>query len=240
VRALVLLLLLANLLFAAWALWVAPVRAPLAGHATPSAADGGEIRLLREAAVTSGPAVQGSASLDLSDAALACVSAGPYVERPVAEQAEARLAQLGFAVRLRASRETVRVGEWVRVADLATPEDAANALAQLQAAGAADAYLLTEEAPGTVISLGVYTEPERAEQARTLAKMAGFEPQTVERTREADAYWLDIDRQASAGLPTLEQLGADAAGRLPGIDLRRCPAGEGPAGASEATAPAEP
>lgn len=238
-RALVLLLLLANLLFAAWVHWVAPSRAPAAGRPTPSATDPGAIRLLREAEVAAETADgAGDAALDLADAALACVSVGPYLERPVAEQAEARLVRLGFAVRLRESREPVRVGDWVRVEDLATPEDAANALAQLQAAGIADAYVLTEEAPGTVISLGVFTEPERAEQARMIAKMSGFEPRTVERTREADVLWLDIDRQASAGLPSLEQLGADSEGRLPGIGLRSCPAME-PPGEAQAE-PAQP
>jgi len=70
--------------------------------------------------------------------------------------------------------------------------------------------------------------------------MAGFEPQTVERTRDADVFWLDIDRLASAGLPTLEQLGADASGRLPGIGLKRCPASEAAAGVPSAAASTEP
>lgn len=238
-RALVLLLLLANLLFVAWVRWVAPPRAPVAGHATPSADGAGAIRLLREAQQPS-RADPGAGALDLDDVELACVSVGPYLERAVAEQAEARLGRLGFAVRLRESRDTVRIGEWVRVADLATPEDAANALAQLQAAGVADAYILSDEAPGTVISLGVFTEPARAEQARAIAMMAGFEPQTVERTRDADVYWLDIDRQASAGLPTVGQLGADASGRLEGVGLRRCPAGAAPDGEPVEPAPPNP
>ena len=220
-RALVLLLLLANLLFAAWAYWVAPPPAPAEGRATPSAMNTGEIRLLREAPVVSGDAAR--AGLDLSDGALACVSAGPFLERGQAEQVESRLVRLGFAVRLRESREAVNVGDWVRVEDLATPEDAANALAQLQAAGIADAYVLTEEAPGTVISLGVFTEPARAEQVETIARMAGFAARTVERTREADVLWLDIDRQASAGLPSPEQLGAGAPDQRPAVGLRRCP-----------------
>ena len=240
-RSLALLLLLANLLFAAWVHWVAPTRAPAAGRAVPSASDPGAIRLLREAPAPSAAVADAAgAALDLDDAALACVSVGPYLEPPLAEQAEARLVGLGFAVRLRESRERVRVGDWVRVEDLATPEDAANALAQLKAAGAADAYVLAEEPPGTVISLGVFTEPERAEQARVIAKMLGFEPRTLERTREADVSWLDIDRQASAGLPSLEQLGADALGRLPGIGLRRCPAGPPPAGEAAAPGPSVP
>jgi hypothetical protein len=196
--------------------------------------------LLREAAPPQGIAPEEQTALDLADAALACVSAGPYLERAQAEQAMARLERLGFVVRLRESRDSVRTGDWVRVEDLATPEDAANALAQLQAAGIADAYLLTEEAPSTVISLGVFTEPERAEQARTIARMAGFEPRTVERTREADVSWLDIDRQASAGLPSLEQLGAEGASPLPGIGLRRCPAPDAAAAPGNAPVPPVP
>jgi len=224
VRAFFLLLLLANLLFAAWVHWIAPPQVTTAGRATPSATDANEIRLLREAQVSdeSADAADGAA-LDLADAALACVSAGPYLEQPLAEQAEARLQRLGFAVRLRSSRENVRVGDWVRVENLATPEDAANALAQLQAAGIADAYVLTEEAPATVISLGVFTDKARAEQVSIIARMSGFEPRTIERLREADVFWLDIDRQASAGLPSLEQLGGGDPSQLPAVELRRCP-----------------
>ena len=238
-RALFLLLLLANLLFAAWGYWVAPARAPAEGTATPSATDPGAIRLLREAtsAMPIGPVV--ASRLDLSDAELACVSAGPWLERPAAEQAEARLTRLGFAVRLRAAQETVRTGDWVRVEDLATPDDVANALAQLRAAGIADAYVLTDEAPGTVISLGVFTDRARAEQAATIARMSGFEPRTVERTRDAEVFWLDIDRQASAGLPSLEQLGGGADPQ-PAIDLRRCPGPTPPDAQAPAAVPPVP
>jgi len=226
VRTLALLLLLANLLFAAWAYWVAPPRAPAVGRATPAASDAGAIRLLREAPVDTAPGVSGIAS-ELTAADVTCVSAGPYLERPLAEQAEARLQALGFTVRLRAAREDVHVGDWVRVEELATPEDAANALAQLRTAGVPDAYLLGDEeapeAPGTVISLGVFADRARTEQAETIARMSGFEPRTLERTREADVFWLDIDRQESGGLPALDQLDAEAQARLPQIELQRCP-----------------
>jgi hypothetical protein len=78
-----------------------------------------------------------------------------------------------------------------------------------------------------VISLGVFTDRARAEQVAIIARMAGFEPRTVERVREADVFWLDIDRQASAGLPSLEQLGGDDPARRPAIELHRCPVPEG-------------
>ena len=247
-RALVLLLLLANLLFAAWAWWIAPSQPSASGRPTPVAADAGAIRLLREAPPSGGTSAAPDA-VDLNDAALACVSAGPYLERAQVEAVEARLRRLGFAVRVRDSHESVRTGEWVRVEDLATPEDAANALTQLQAAGIADAYLLGEEEAGNVISLGVFADPARAREVSAVARAAGFEPRTVAREREAGVFWLDIDRQASAGLPSTEQLGADAA-QLPPLELRRCPAPDavvpatatatGPGAAEPAAAPANP
>jgi hypothetical protein len=248
VRALVLLLLLANLLFAAWAWWIAPSQPSASGRPTPVATDAGAIRLLREAPPSAGTGAAPDDAVDLNDAALACVSAGPYLERAQVEAVEARLRRLGFAVRVRDSHESVRTGEWVRVEDLATPEDAANALSQLQAAGIADAYLLGEEEAGNVISLGVFTDPARAREVSAVARAAGFEPRTVEREREADVFWLDIDRQASAGLPSTEQLGADA-GQLPPLELRRCPAPDdvmpapaatGPGAAGPAAGPASP
>ena len=53
-RALFLVLLLANILFFAWTRWVAPVP-DAGGHATPSSPDTRVIRLLREEPSRSGP-----------------------------------------------------------------------------------------------------------------------------------------------------------------------------------------
>jgi hypothetical protein len=77
-----------------------------------------------------------------------------------------------------------------------------------------------------VVSVGVFTDPARAEQAAAAARAAGFEPRTVDRLRAADVSWLDIDREASAGLPSPEQLQASEATRLPPLELRTCPGPE--------------
>jgi hypothetical protein len=158
------------------------------------------------------------------------------VDRASAEQAAARLSRLGYASRSRPAREEIRVGQWVRLENLATPEDAANALDLIRSAGIADAYVIAEEGTGTIISLGVFADEARARQAVTIARMAGFEPQVVERLRPADVFWLDIDRLANAGLPALEDLqGRDPAGSPP-LELRPCPQSE-PATATEVRTP---
>ena len=133
-----------------------------------------------------------------------------------------------FERRLQAERPPLaRIDSIVRSASLVT----APAFAGFSIVESADvagertlyAYVLTEEAPATVISLGVFTDKARAEQVSIIARMSGFEPRTIERLREADVFWLDIDRQASAGLPSLEQLGGGDPSQLPAVELRRCP-----------------
>ena len=226
-RALFLLLLLANLLFLAWARWIAPP-APLAGRATPSAPDRGAIRLLREAPVGSSGSQAGATAGATTEAA-SCVSAGPYLERAQAEVAASQLQRLGFRSRLRPSTDEIRVGQWVRVPNLATAEDAANALAALQAAGLPDAEIVRDEPPGSTVSLGVFADPQRAAQAADLARRAGFTPAVSDRTRVADVFWLDVDRRENGSLPTVDML-APAAAPAPPLELRACPASDTPPG----------
>lgn len=220
-RALFLTLLLANILFLAWGRWIAPAPAP-AGHATPASPAPGRIRLLREVP-TDREVASATAASDPAQG-VACVSAGPYHNRAAAVQAAARLQGLGYTSRLRPSRDEVWVGQWVRVANLATPDDVANALATLRAAGIGDAYVLRDETPGNLISLGVFGDEQGAAEVAAIARQAGFAPEVVDRFRTAEVVWIDIDRQANAGLPDLEVLGGSKgpAGRL---ELKACPAG---------------
>jgi len=230
-RALFLLLLLANLLFLAWAQWIAPP-ATLAGQATPSAPDRKAIRLLREAPVTATrPAAPGSPPTagDVAPGAT-CVSAGPFLERAQAEVAASELTRRGFKSRLRPSTDVIRVGQWVRVSNLATAEDAANALAALKGAGLVDAEIVGGDAPANTISLGVYGDPARATQVAATARKAGFAPEVSDRTRTADVFWLDVDRLENGSLPGLDALGPGAGPAAPPLELRACPASTPPAG----------
>jgi hypothetical protein len=224
VRALFLVLLLANILFVAWVHWVAP--APeLGGRPTPSSRDPHAIRLLREAPLAqelSNPIQEAGPAAGPGDAAT-CVSGGPYQERAAAEQAVARLTALGYTSRLRSSRDQVWVGNWVRVENLATAADAENALTTLRAAGIADAYLLTDEPPGNVISLGVFGDSARTSQVVAIARQAGFTPKVNDRYRAEDVFWLDVDRVANAGLPGVDVFRGPA-GQAARFDLRACPA----------------
>jgi hypothetical protein len=225
-RALFLVLLLANILFFAWTRWVAP--APdVGGHPTPSSQGSRAIHLLREAAVgqTEPSATPASGAAMAPGEAATCVSGGPYPDRDSAGKAAARLHGLGFTSRLRPSRDQVWVGQWVRIENFATPADAENALAALRAAGIADAYLLADEPPGSVVSLGVFSDAARTAQVVAIARQGGFTPKVDDRYRTEDVFWLDVDRDSNAGLPGLEVFRGPQ-GQGPRIELRACPAAD--------------
>ena len=141
------------------------------------------------------------------------MSVGPFIDPAHAGAAAAQLERLGFTSRKRVAQDEVRVGYWVHVRDLATPADATNALATLQAAGLADAHVLAEGEPGNIVSVGVYADPRRATEVSATVERAGFTPYTSDRRRALEVLWLDVDRQANGGLPSLDALGAPPAGR---------------------------
>ena len=212
-RALFLVLLLANLLFLAWSRWVAPLP-DVGGRATPASPAQASIRLLREAPPAAVAAPTGPSAT--------CVSGGPYLDRAAAEQAATNLAVLGYTSRLRSSRDQVWVGQWVRIDDLATPEDAQNVLATLKGAGLGDAFVLADGSPGNVVSLGIFSDPARVDEVMAIAQNAGFAPRSDDHYRVADVFWLDVDRAANEGLPGAEPFEV-AGGQAPRIELRACP-----------------
>jgi hypothetical protein len=237
VRALFLVLLLANLLFFAWTRWVVPPGPAVRDVATAAAVPLRPIRLQQEAPApgsAGGPASGAGPGSEI--AAASCVSVGPFAAEAQANAAADALRRLGFASRLRAGQDEVRVGYWVRVPHLATPVDADNALAALQTAGFADAYVISDEAPATAVSIGVYADAAQAATVAARVERAGFEPETSDRLRTLDVFWLDIDRQANGSIPVLEDLGPPpAADSLP-LELRSCPSAPLAEPAAEAAA----
>jgi hypothetical protein len=216
-RALFLVLLLANLLFLAWTQWVVPPARR--SRAEPSGAALETIQLASESA----PARAQPTGTVLDDLSAApCVSVGPFAGEPQAMVASAALERLGFTSRSRQSNDEVRVGTWVRVPDLATAEDATNALTALRRAGLSDVFIVSDGEPVNTVSVGVYNDAHKAQEMAQKVAQAGLTPQLTDRRRTLDVYWLDIDRQANRGLPPLDVLGAGNEGGLP-LEMRSCP-----------------
>jgi hypothetical protein len=180
VRASFLILLLGNILFLAWSLWVA---APASSDLAPAPpGDARSMQLTKEAAPQAAAAARPDRA---ARAAMAtCVSFGPFADDASLTAASQRLEGLGYAARRRTAADEVAAGQWVSVTDLATPEDAANALNALRRAGLADAYVVTDSAPGTTtISVGAFQRPGGRAEAADSVRRAGLQPHVTERRR---------------------------------------------------------
>jgi hypothetical protein len=124
---------------------------------------------------------------------LRCVSIGPFSELGDSTRAEATLRGGGYIPRQRTAVGETQEGMFVYVPIPATPAAAAMQRKMLKGAGFADALEVPGPNATTVISLGVFNDPKRAQTRLALAQQAGFAAQSVERKHVATTYWLDVD-----------------------------------------------
>jgi hypothetical protein len=255
-RELTLLLVLANLGFLAWGLWVAPAekpRAPVAseksdvprlvllseapGLAASSASVEHEVNarlvdpdlpesegvdvpeaagategeslagvspLLPDAApglpagVASGPAsgssatVAGTLAMVRDAPAVRCLSLGPFLDLGDAAEAAARLREQGYAPSQRVADSSVWVGNWVYIGPFATRDAAIGAAENLRDRGVTDLYVEPAGELENAVSLGLFSDRDRAETLASEVRKLGVVPQISDRYRAASAYWVDV------------------------------------------------
>jgi hypothetical protein len=200
-RTLCLILILANVLFLSWSqLLDARVkdldRAPATTVNPPP-----RIVLAREVASTPEPErvnpVQPprTAPLDPSGSAdpMTCSSVGPFADLAEASQAQAALKNAGFEPRQRIEEGELWVGYWVSVQDFESRETAEAALRLLVNNGVSDVYLMPATDSSNVLSLGVFSDYQRAQRRADEIRALGLEPRIDDRKRSGSVYWIDAD-----------------------------------------------
>ena len=200
--ALVAALLLANLGYWAWRAWHAPPargsvpwRAPGAKDAKPALATPG-ISIVRLAGETAEPTVVPAQVGAAAPTVLtACFEAGPFTALADSTAALEDLRQRGYAPRLAYAAGVAPQRFLVRIDGLPTAADQARVLARLRAAGLADVAALPAE---RAISLGLFSEPARAQARLRAARAAGFAPQVAPQYAPDAEHWLRVDLDAAA------------------------------------------
>lgn len=194
------LLLAINVLFLAWAHWIDAPPEP--------AAKEGLSRLPRLQLVTelppaaalpsaSAPAAQRMAFHELAPAP-ACASVGPFNDIASAARTAGLLRDLGFAPRQRAVAGETLQGYWVFVAGMKTDDDIAQVVQKLAASGFTDAHVMKPSPEGRRISVGMFSQRERAERRAKAIQHTGLDPQIAERAFPGTAYWVDVNAQPGA------------------------------------------
>jgi hypothetical protein len=183
-RALLLVLLFANLAFLAWTQLIGePARRVVPPDPGPSI-----------------PRLQLASERGGAGPAARCTSIGPFADQAVAERAVLWLRGERRDPRLRTTRRDVGTGYWVMI-DTPTMQQAARVSMRLRAAGVADVEVLPPAAEATraVVSLGIYSDRANADRRVDELRRYAVNPQVVEQRRSESTWWIDVDVAAGAG-----------------------------------------
>jgi cell division septation protein DedD len=246
-RNLFLVLVLANLAFAAWSAWVAPSAQrgrstddglpplTLVSEVPDDLRSSGVVVEQDEAGVQAAAAPEPSipaapenaAPAEESVAAAAegsCTSIGPFRELAQAATAAATLRNAGFEPLQRVAEGDVWIGYWVYIPAIPTEREANEILAKVRAEGIADSYVIPNSDSGNLVSLGVFSEISGVGRRRDQVRALGFEPLVVDRTRRATVYWVDV---TLAPGQTLDFESLQPPGRIIRLEQRPCPSAQG-------------
>jgi hypothetical protein len=149
-----------------------------------------------------------------------CVSVGPFRELAQAAAAASSLRGAGHSPSQRVAEGEVWVGYWVYLDEIPTVVAANEILAQVREGGVSDSYVIPGTETGSVVSLGVFSEISRAGRRREELRALGFDPIVADRTQRATVYWVDV---TLAPGEILDFDALQAPGRIIRLEQRACP-----------------
>jgi hypothetical protein len=156
-----------------------------------------------------------------------CISVGPFRDVSEAAHAATTLRGGGYDPRQRVSDGDIWAGVWVYLPLPASRAAGDQVLAKLKSGGIDDALEMPGPNDGSVISLGLYSEPKRAQARIAQAQALGFNPGIADRKRTGDVYWIDIDLKPTDSLLNPADLQSEG-GRIVRLQVKGCPSISGP------------
>jgi hypothetical protein len=155
-----------------------------------------------------------------------CISVGPFRDMSETAHAASILRGGGYDPRQRVADGEVWAGVWVYLPLPATRVAAEQILAKLKSSGIDDALEMPGPNDGSVISLGLYSEPKRAQARIAQAQALGFNPGIADRKRNGNVYWIDIDLKPTDGILNPSDLQGES-GRIVRLEVKGCPSAVG-------------
>ena len=163
-----------------------------------------------------------NASSGLLTSVKRCISVGPFGDVAEAARAASTLRSGGYDPRQRVEEGEVWAGVWVYLPLTASRAAGDQLLARLKAGGIEDALEMPGPNDGSVISLGLFSEPKRAQARVAQAQALGFNPSISDRKRTGNVYWIDIDLKPTDSVLKPSDLQGEA-GRIVRLEVKGCP-----------------
>lgn len=195
--------------------------APAASDAAPSE-DETRANETPAADTTLAVATPGTNAGELLSNVSRCVTIGPFRDLPETTQASATLREAHYEPRTRVAEGDVWAGLWVYLDDLPSRDEAQRAMTLLKRRGISDAYIMPSADQTNDISLGVFSEPARAQRRAEEIRALGFTPTIADRTRRGPVYWIDIDLKSTDGSINPADLQSES-GRILRLEVLTCP-----------------
>ncbi len=155
-----------------------------------------------------------------------CVSVGPFRDVSEAARAAGTLRSGGYDPRQRVADGEVWAGVWVYLPVPPAQPAAQQILDKLKAGGIDDALEMPGPNDTSVISLGLFSEPKRAQARVAQAQALSLNPAVADRKRTGSVYWIDVDLKATDGMLNPSDLQGEA-GRIVRLEVKGCPSAGG-------------
>lgn len=211
-------LLAANLGLFGWAM-LTPVAPPMASSPPPEVP---RLRLAREVTPASAATGTSGAAATTAVSGAACRSIGPFATEEESSRAAGAFKEGGYDARQRTEESRVTEGFWVSLPAQRNAAAETRVLSRLSRAGITDASVMAET-DARRISVGLFSERERADGRAAELRRLGLVPDVTERLRIGTSWWIDLQLRTPQELAEAEAFNRDGAGQL---ELKPCPAPE--------------
>lgn len=151
-----------------------------------------------------------------------CLSVGPFRDLAAASQGSTALRSAGHDPRTRVAEGEVWAGLWVYLGDLPSRTEAQRAVTLLKQRGIRDAYIMPAADATADISLGIFSEPARAQRRAEEVRALGFTPTIADRTRTGTVYWVDVELKPTDGFIDPSTIPSEE-GKISRLQVEACP-----------------
>lgn len=159
----------------------------------------------------------------LMDTPRRCVSVGPFRDVSEAARAAGALRGGGYDPRQRVADGEVWAGVWVYLPLPAVRAAADQVLDKLKAAGIDDALEMPGPNDTSVISLGLFSDPKRAQARVAQSQALSLNPAIADRKRNGNVYWIDVDLKPTDAMLKPSDLQGES-GHIVRLEVKSCPA----------------
>jgi cell division septation protein DedD len=218
VRAAFFLLLFVNLAFLAWSAWIdAPQPVPMNAEYAKLP----QLKLIEDTSPGRRPAAAAPRKTALEDgtpppaptlaATEQCLSVGPFDDADAAVRSAFALQGKGFTPRQRAATGEVSKGYWVYIGGLKTDHDVQQVLLTLQQSHVDDAHVMPDTGDLHQVSVGLFSDRERADHRAQAVLKLGLQPEVAERKVAGTVFWMDFVIPPGTAAPSSQELAGGAA-----------------------------